>query len=177
MSFERLTSGKNAPKEVNVVIEIPAQGGPIKYEINKDTNLIEVDRIMATSMRYPCNYGYVPQTLSEDGDPVDVLVVTPFPLLQGSYINARPIGMLEMTDESGPDAKILAVPVDKLTKIYSDVQKPQDLGMPLLNSISHFFETYKMLEPNKWVKIGDWKDADAAVQEILTSIDRYKETS
>lgn len=177
MSFDNISPGKNAPNEINVIIEIPAQGGPVKYEIDKETSLIQVDRIMATSMRYPCNYGYVPKTLSEDGDPVDVLVVTPFPLLQGSFVVARPIGMLAMTDESGPDAKILAVPVDKVSKVYSKIEKPSDLGSPLLDSISHFFETYKMLEPGKWVKIGDWQDAEIAKQEIVSSIDRYQESA
>lgn len=175
MSFEKVTPGKNVPNEINAIIEIPAQGGPVKYEIDKDTDLIKVDRIMSTSMRYPCNYGYMPKTLAEDGDPADILVVTPFPLLAGSYVAVRPVGMLEMTDESGRDVKIIAVPVDKLSKVYSHVQTPQDLGLPLLESISHFFETYKLLEPNKWVKLGDWCNADAAKKEILTSVERYND--
>ena len=175
MSFEKVSPGKDVPNEINVIIEIPAQGGPVKYEIDKETDLMKVDRIMSTSMRYPCNYGYMPKTLAEDGDPADVLVVTPFPLLAGSYLSVRPIGMLEMTDESGPDAKILAVPVDKLTKVYANVQTAQDLGSPLLDSIVHFFETYKLLEPNKWVKLGDWVDADAAKKEIIKSVERYND--
>lgn len=175
MGFAKLEPGKDVPNDINVIIEIPAQGGPVKYEVDKDTNLLAVDRIMATSMRYPCNYGYMPKTLSEDGDPVDVLVVTPFPLLSGSYVRVRPIGMLQMTDESGPDAKILAVPVDKLCKIYKDVKKPEDLGVQLLDAISHFFEFYKALEPGKWVKLGGWQGAEAAKKEITDSIARYKE--
>lgn len=175
MSFDKVPAGKNLPHEINVIIEIPAQEGPVKYEVDKATDMIKVDRIMATSMRYPCNYGYMPKTLAEDGDPTDVLVVTPFPLLPGSYVSVRPVGMLEMTDESGVDFKILAVPVDKVTKVYSDVHKVEDLGKVLLSSIVHFFETYKLLEPGKWVKIGNWLNADAAKEEISKSLARYQE--
>ncbi len=176
MSFEKVPAGKNPPHEINVIIEIPAQEGPVKYEVDKDTDMIKVDRIMSTSMRYPCNYGYMPKTLAEDGDPTDVLVVTPFPLLPGSYISVRPIGMLEMTDESGVDYKVLAVPVDKLSKIYSQVQAPADVGSVLLATIVHFFETYKLLEPGKWVKIGNWLNAEAAKREIIKSLARYQES-
>ena len=176
MSFDKVSAGKNAPQEINVIIEIPAQEGPVKYEVDKATDMIKVDRIMSTSMRYPANYGYMPKTLAEDGDPTDVLVVTPFSLLPGSYIVARPVGMLEMTDENGPDFKVIAVPVDKVSKVYSEVQKPEDLGMVLLNSIVHFFETYKLLEPGKWVKMGNWLNAEAAKQEITKSLARYQES-
>ena len=174
MSFAKVPAGKDVPNEVNVVIEIPALGGPIKYEVDKDYNMLVVDRLMATSMVYPANYGYVPQTLSEDGDPVDVLVVTPHPLQPCSVVRARPVGMLAMTDESGPDAKILAVPVDKLTKIYSHVESHEDLGVPLLESVQHFFESYKALESGKWVKIDGWKGVDAAKKEIEEAVARYK---
>lgn len=175
MSFDKVPAGKNPPHEINVIIEIPAQEGPVKYEVDKATDMLKVDRIMSTSMRYPANYGYMPKTLAEDGDPTDVLVVSPFPLLPGSYVSVRPIGMLEMTDESGIDFKVLAVPVDKVSQAYSEVQQPDDLGKILLASIVHFFETYKLLEPGKWVKIGNWLGADAAKQEITKSLARYQE--
>lgn len=174
MGFANVAAGKNIPHDINVIIEIPAQGGPIKYEVDKTYQLLAVDRIMATSMVYPANYGYVPQTLSEDGDPVDVLVVTPHPLQPCSVVRCRPVGMLRMTDESGPDAKILAVPVDKLTKLYQHVQTYADLGAPLLESIQHFFETYKLLEPNKWVKLDGWAGPLEAHKEIEASIARYE---
>jgi inorganic pyrophosphatase len=134
-----------------------------------------VDRFVGTSMHYPCEYGFVPHTLSEDGDPVDVLVVAPYSLLPGSVIRCRPIGMLRMTDESGHDAKILAVPVSKLTPRYDHVQTPDDLGKDLLNRIEHFFKHYKDLENGKWVKIDGWEGLDSAKKEILASIQRFKE--
>lgn len=164
--------GKNAPEDINVVIEIPAFSEPVKYEVDKDSNLLVVDRFMPTCMQYPCNYGFVPNTLSEDGDPVDVLVPTPVPLKHGALINARPVGVLKMTDESGVDAKIVAVPSDKLTKIYSDVQSIDDLPELLLSQIKHFFEHYKDLEPNKWVRVDGWDDAAAAKKEVSASIKR-----
>ena len=176
MSLNDVPVGKNPPKEVNVIIEIPKGGEPIKYEIDKDSDAIFVDRILSTSMRYPCNYGYVPHTLSEDGDPVDVLVPTPFPLMGGSVIRCRPVGVLNMTDESGTDAKLIAVPVSKLTPIYKDVNEAKDLSELLLNQIEHFFEHYKDLEPGKWVKIEGWADAEAAKKEILNSVARYEES-
>ncbi len=136
-----------------------------------------VDRFMNTAMHYPCNYGYVPGTLSEDGDPVDVLVVTPIPVNIGSVIRVRPLGMLRMTDEAGPDAKIIAVPIDKLSTLYRHMSSFRDLPKPLLDSISHCFDHYKDLEPNKWVNIDGWGDADEAKQEILDSIERYQRES
>ena len=176
MSLNDVPSGKNVPDEINVIIEIPAHADPIKYDVDKDSGAIFVDRFMATCMHYPCNYGYVPNTLSEDGDPVDVLVPTPFPLLAGSVIRCRPVGVLKMTDESGVDAKLLAVPVTKLTPIYKDVEQATDLPELLRNQIQHFFEHYKDLEPGKWVKVEGWEDAAAAKQEILDSVKREQDS-
>jgi len=173
MNLSQLSPGKDVPNDVNVVIEIPTHADPVKYEVDKDSGALLVDRFMSTSMVYPCNYGFVPQTLSEDGDPVDVLVVTPVPIVHGAVIRSRPIGMLQMTDEAGVDAKILAVPVSKMCQYYDDVQEPKDLPTPLLDSIAHFFGHYKDLEKGKWVKVEGWADAAAAKKEILASIDRY----
>lgn len=169
-----VTPGTKAPIEVNVIIEIPAHSEPVKYEVDKATGAMVVDRFMATSMRYPCDYGYIPQTLSNDGDPVDVLVISPLPLISGSVITVRPVGMLSMTDEAGIDMKIIAVPIDKLTPMYRQIKSHADLGQFLLDKIAHFFQHYKDLEPNKWVKIEGWQDAKAAQDEILESIKRYK---
>lgn len=173
MSFLDVTSGRNVPHEINVVIEIPMHGGPVKYEVDKETGALCVDRFMSTAMFYPANYGYVPQTLSLDGDPVDVLVVTPAPLLSGSIIRCRPVGVLNMTDEAGADAKVLAVPIDKLSKEYQHVRTHQDLSPVLLASIVHFFERYKDLEDGKWVKIDGWDGPEAAAKEVMDSIERY----
>ncbi len=174
MSLNSVPAGKNLPDEINVIIEIPAHADPIKYEVDKDSGAIFVDRFMATCMHYPCNYGYVPHTLSEDGDPVDVLVPTPFPLMGGSVIRCRPVGVLKMTDESGMDAKVIAVPVSKLTPIYKSVNEAKDLPELLLNQIEHFFEHYKDLEAGKWVKVEGWDNAEAAKQEIIDSVKRYE---
>ena len=174
MMLNSVPAGRSVPDDINVVIEIPLHGGPVKYEIDKETAALMVDRIMATAMHYPCNYGFVPQTLADDGDPVDALVVTPLPLTVGSVIRARPVGVLEMADESGEDAKIIAVPVDKLTTDYAEVMGPDDLPSRLLSEISHFFEHYKDLEPGKWVQIRDWKGADAARAEIESAVANYE---
>ncbi|MDN3653782.1 inorganic diphosphatase [Thalassotalea ponticola] len=175
MSLNNVPAGKNLPEEINVIIEIPAHADPVKYEVDKDSGAIFVDRFMSTCMHYPTNYGYVPHTLSEDGDPVDVLVPTPFPLMPGAVIRCRPIGVLKMTDESGEDAKVLAVPVDKLSTIYRGINEASEMPELLLNQISHFFERYKDLEPNKWVKIEGWDNAQAAKDEITASVTRYNE--
>lgn len=167
-------SGVNPPEDINVIIEIPAHSDPIKYEVDKETNSIFVDRFMSTAMHYPCNYGYVPQTLADDGDPADVLVITPFPVNSGSVVRCRPIGVLNMTDEAGDDAKILAVPINELTTLYSNINSPEDVPAPLLKQIEHFFEHYKDLEKDKWVKISGWDNAEAAMAEILASIERYQ---
>jgi len=169
MNLDRVTSGKDVPHDINVIIEIPSHSDPVKYEVDKETGAMFVDRFMNTAMHYPCNYGYIPHTLSEDGDPVDVLVVTPVPLISGSVIRCRPIGMLKMTDEAGPDAKLLAVPIDKLCTLYRQVQKAEDMPAQLIAQIAHFFQHYKDLEPNKWVKV----EGNAAKAEILAGIDRY----
>jgi len=176
MNLDRVTSGRNPPDDINVIIEIPAHSDPVKYEVDKKTGAMFVDRFMATAMFYPCNYGYVPHTLSEDGDPVDVLVVAPHALISGSVVRCRPIGMLRMTDESGGDQKVVAVPVDKLTPIYSKVQSPQDLPELLLSQITHFFEHYKDLEKGKWVKVEGWVGREEARQEILASLKRFNDS-
>lgn len=175
MSLNKVPAGKDIPEEINVIIEIPAHADPVKYEVDKESGAIFVDRFMATCMHYPTNYGYVPHTLSEDGDPVDVLVPTPFPLLAGSVITCRPIGVLKMTDESGTDAKILAVPLRKLSPVYQGVRECSDLDELLLNQIQHFFEHYKDLEAGKWVKVDGWGDSAEAKQEILDSVKRYED--
>ena len=173
MSLNLVPSGKSLPDDFNVVIEIPMHGAPIKHEVDKESGAIFVDRFMSTSMHYPCNYGYIPQTLSEDGDPVDVLVVTPFALMPGVVVRCRAVGMLRMSDESGVDAKLLAVPVDKLSPLYKNVHEIADLPALTLAQIAHFFEHYKDLEPGKWVKVDEWVDARAARAEIMAGVTRY----
>ena len=174
MNLDKMPAGKDVPNDLNVFIEIPAHGAPVKYELDKESGALLVDRFMNAAMFYPCNYGFVPHTLSEDGDPVDVLVVTPVPLMAGCVVRCRPVGMLKMTDESGPDAKIMAVPVTKLYTLYDHVQTPADLPRELLAQVSHFFEHYKELEPNKWVKVDEWVGPDEAKAEILASVKRYQ---
>ncbi|MCP4270350.1 MAG: inorganic diphosphatase [Gammaproteobacteria bacterium] len=173
MSLNAVSTGRDIPHEINVIIEIPAHSDPVKYEVEKESGAMFVDRFMSTCMHYPTNYGYVPHTLSEDGDPVDVLVPTPFPIIPSSVISCRPVGMLMMTDESGPDAKILAVPIDKLCYNFRGIESLSEMPQMLLDQISHFFDHYKDLENNKWVKIDGWEDASSAKQEILDSIERY----
>jgi inorganic pyrophosphatase len=175
MSLDNVTPGKNAPESFNVIIEIPMNADPIKYEVDKETGAIFVDRFMSTAMHYPTNYGYVPQTLSGDGDPVDVLVITPVPLIPGVVVPCRAIGILMMEDEAGMDGKVLAVPIDKILSIYTQWQKPEDLNPMRLNTIQHFFEHYKDLEPGKWVKILGWEGKDAAHKEITDGIAAYNE--
>lgn len=172
MALKQVPAGKNLPDDFNVIIEIPLRGDPIKYEVDKDTGAMFVDRFMNTAMHYPCNYGYIPDTLSDDGDPADVLVISPVPIITGSVVRCRAVGMLAMTDEAGEDAKILAVPVDKLSSMYKDVKSPADVSEVLLNQITHFFEHYKDLEEGKWVKVQGWKDAQVARDEIISSYDR-----
>ncbi|WP_035886743.1 inorganic diphosphatase [Legionella norrlandica] len=174
MSLMEIPSGRDVPNEINVIIEIPMHGEPVKYEVDKQTGALFVDRFMTTAMFYPTNYGYIPNTLSEDGDPVDVLVITPVPLISGAVIPCRPVGMLKMVDESGVDAKILAVPTSKLSKMYQSVQIYQDIPQHLLLSIEHFFKHYKDLEEGKWVKIEGWAGPDQAREEIISSVARYK---
>lgn len=173
MSYTQIPAGKDVPNDIYVAIEIPANASPIKYEIDKDMDALMVDRFMATPMFYPANYGFVPNTLADDGDPVDVLVVTPYPVVPGSVIRARPIGVLEMTDEAGSDAKVLAVPHNKLSSLYDDVQEATDLPALLLEQIKHFFENYKDLEKGKWVKVDGWADAAKAKAIINESVAAY----
>ncbi|MBR7782620.1 inorganic diphosphatase [Undibacterium luofuense] len=173
MSLNNVPAGRDLPNDFNVIIEIPMNSDPIKYEVDKESGAIFVDRFMGTAMHYPCNYGYVPQTIAGDGDPVDVLVITPFPLLPGVVVRCRAVGMLRMTDEGGSDAKVLAVPVDKLLPIYSNIQKPEDLNELTLRQIQHFFEHYKDLEKGKWVKVEGWTGAEEAKQEILDGVKNF----
>ncbi len=174
MSLLNVPAGKDLPEDIYVVIEIPANADPIKYEVDKDTGALFVDRFMSTTMFYPCNYGYVNHTLSLDGDPVDVLVPTPYPLQPGSVIRCRPVGVLKMTDESGEDAKVVAVPHTKLSKEYDHIKDVNDLPELLRGQITHFFEQYKALEKGKWVKVEGWEDAAAAKKEIVDSFERAK---
>ena len=177
MSLHNVTPGANAPQQFNVIIEIPMNANPIKYEVDKETGAMFVDRFMSTAMHYPCNYGYVPQTLADDGDPVDVLVITPFPLAPGVVVTCRPIGVLKMDDEAGGDAKLLAVPIDKILSIYTHWQKPEDMNELRLRQIQHFFEHYKDLEPGKWVKVVGWEGPQSAMDEITAGIAAYAKVS
>jgi inorganic pyrophosphatase len=174
MRLDAISIGKNPPDEVNVVIEVAIGGEPIKYEMDKEAGTLFVDRFLYTPMRYPGNYGFIPHTLSEDGDPCDVLVANTRPLVPGSYIAVRPIGVMMMEDEGGGDEKIIAVPVPKLTKRYENVHNYTDLPKITLDQIQHFFEHYKDLEPGKWVKLTGWGDAAKAKQLIVEAIERAK---
>lgn len=174
MDFDKIPAGKDAPHDIYVAIEIPANSSPIKYEIEKEFSAIMVDRFMATPMFYPANYGFIPNTLSEDGDPLDVLVITPYPVLPGSVIRCRPVGVLNMTDEAGPDAKLVAVPHDKLTTVYKEIQDVNDIPELLRQQITHFFENYKDLEDGKWVKVDGWANAEAARDAIVKSIEAFE---
>jgi len=171
MNLDRVGSGSNLPQDVNVIIEIPSHSDPVKYEVDKDTGALFVDRFMNTAMFYPTNYGYIPHTLSDDGDPVDVLVMSPYALISGSVVACRPVGMLKMTDESGEDAKVIAVPHDPM---YDDINDIDDVSPRLLDQLAHFFEHYKDLEKNKWVRIEGWVSKADAEQEIVASVERFK---
>ena len=175
MALNDVPSGKSLPNDFNVIIEIPAHADPVKYEVDKESGAIFVDRFMGTAMHYPCNYGYIPHTIAGDGDPVDVLVVTQFALPPGVVVRCRPVGMLAMTDEAGEDAKVLAVPVDKLTTMYRSVESPRDLPQITLDQISHFFAHYKDLEPGKFVKINGWFGQEEAKKEIMEGVARFQE--
>lgn len=176
MSLHLVPPGRAVPDDIYVIIEIPAQSAPIKYEIDKSSGALFVDRFMAAPMFYPCNYGYVSGTLSKDGDPLDALVPTPHPLHPQSVIRCRPVGILRMTDESGEDTKLIAVPHGKLTPMYKHVQDIDDLPELLRTQIKHFFEHYKALESGKWVKVEGWGHIDAARSSILEAIQRAKES-
>jgi inorganic pyrophosphatase len=170
MNLDRVDSGRDIPNDFNVIIEIPMAADPIKYEVDKQTGALFVDRFMMTSMHYPCNYGYIPHTIADDGDPVDVLVITPFPVAVGAVIRCRALGVLRMEDEAGGDAKLLAVPIDKILSIYSQWQKPEDLNPMRLKTIQHFFEHYKDLEVGKWVKVLGWEGPESARAEITSGM-------
>ena len=174
MRIDAIAVGNNPPEDVNVIIEVPIGGEPIKYEMDKAAGTLVVDRFLHTPMRYPGNYGFVPHTLSEDGDPIDVLVANTRPIVPGAVINVRPIGVLKMTDDAGGDEKILAVPVPKLTKRYEHVHNYTDLPKITLEQVQHFFEHYKDLEPGKWVKMQGWGDAAEAKAMIRAAIERAK---
>lgn len=175
MSLHLVPTGNRAPEEVNVVIEVPMGGEPIKYEVDKESGALFVDRILGTSMRYPHNYGYIPHTLCGDGDPADVLVLMNRQLLPGSVVTCRPIGVLKMCDEAGEDAKILAVPISSVTRYFDQVGSVEDLPDIERRQISHFFEHYKDLEANKWVKIEGWGGVEEAKKEILSAINNYEQ--
>ncbi|MCR5856787.1 MULTISPECIES: inorganic diphosphatase [Mesorhizobium] len=174
MRIDAIPIGNNPPDDVNVIIEVPIGGQPIKYEMNKEAGTLFVDRFLYTPMAYPGNYGFVPHTLSGDGDPVDVLVCNTRELMPGCYINVRPIGVLIMEDNAGQDEKVIAVPTPKLTRRYDKVLNYTDLPEITLQQVAHFFEHYKDLEPGKWVKIGGWHDADYAKKMIVEGIERAK---
>lgn len=169
MNCNAISPGNKSPKEFNVIIEIP-QGGNVKYEIDKESGLLAVDRFLPTAMIYPANYGFIPNTQGQDGDPLDVLVFTTTPIIAGSLIQARPIGILKMEDEAGMDEKILAVPLTKISPYHKEIACPKDLPEIVLQQIQHFFEHYKDLEPGKWVKIMGWGSAEEAETLIIKSI-------
>ena len=173
MGLDHVLTGSNPPDEINVVIEIPKDAEPVKYEVDKASGAIFVDRVLSTPMRYPCNYGYVPRTLGGDGDPLDALVILPLPLVPGSVIRCRPVGMLRMTDEAGGDEKLIVVPNAKTFAGYAGVTDISQVSAHWIERIGHFFEHYKDLEKGKWVKVEGWASATEAKQEIITSTQRY----
>ncbi|HMN83375.1 MAG TPA: inorganic diphosphatase [Burkholderiaceae bacterium] len=173
MNLDRVDSGRDIPNDFNVIIEIPMNSDPVKYEVDKKTGALFVDRFMLTAMHYPCNYGYVPHTIADDGDPVDVLVITPHPVTTGAVIRCRPLGVLKMEDEAGGDSKLLAVPIDKILPIYKHWRRASDLAPERLYTIQHFFEHYKDLEPGKWVKVIGWGGPEEAAKEILEGIANF----
>jgi inorganic pyrophosphatase len=175
MDLSKIPIGNNPPWDVNVVVEIPAGGPPVKYEIDKASGAMFVDRFLHTAMFYPCNYGFIPHTLANDGDPVDVLVAGPVPVVPGAVLRSRPVGVLVMDDDKGEDEKLLAVPVDALHPYYSNVSSYRSLPQILLDQIAHFFQHYKDLEPGKWVKIKRWGEAEEATARITAAIARAKQ--
>ncbi len=174
MRIEAIPIGKNPPFDVNVLVECPIGGQPIKYELDKKSGTLVVDRFLYTPMAYPGNYGFIPHTLSDDGDPIDVLICNTRPLMPGCLINVRPIGVLIMEDNAGGDEKVIAVPSFHLTQRYDGIHNFSDLPEITLKQVAHFFEHYKDLEPGKWVKIGEWGSADVARQYIVDAIARAK---
>ena len=174
MDIKKIPAGKNPPDEVNVIVEVPLRSDPIKYEFDKDSGAIFVDRYLYTTMFYPCNYGFIPHTLAEDGDPIDVLVIGRMPLQPGCVIRVNPIGVLEMEDEAGMDEKILAKPIDKITPLHRQIETYEDVAEIDRQRIAHFFEHYKDLEPNKWVKVKGWDGPGRAKQLIQEGLEREK---
>ena len=173
MNLSAIPVGRDAPNDINVVVEVPVGGEPIKYELDKESGALVVDRFLYTSMRYPGNYGFVPHTLSDDGDPIDVLVASTRAITPGAIINCRPIGVLIMSDEAGQDEKVIAVPSTHLTRRYESIKNYSDIPEITLDQISHFFEHYKDLESGKWVEVKRWGDVDEAKQLISEAIERY----
>ena len=173
MLYHNLTAGSKCPKEVNVVIEIPMNADPVKYEFDKDTGAIFVDRFMSASMHYPCNYGFIPHTLSGDGDPADVLLYSNYPVIPGCVVPCKPIGVLMTEDEKGSDEKILTVPTDSCDPFFKDINDISDFPEILVKKIEHFFERYKDLEKNKWVKVSGWENSLFAQDIISAAVDRY----
>ena len=174
MSLSKVSAGANLPSEFNVIVEISMHGDPVKYEVDKDSGTVFVDRFMSTSMHYPCSYGYIPRTLSADGDPTDVLVIAPFPLPPGVVLTCRPVGLMRMEDENGQDDKVLAVPIGKLSPLYDSVRGPGDLPGQLLQQIKHFFSRYKDLEPGKFARVGGFDGVAAAEEEVMRSEAAYR---
>ncbi len=174
MRIDAIPTGKNPPDDVNVIVEVAIGGEPIKYEMDKAAGTIFVDRFLYTPMRYPGNYGFIPHTMSEDGDPIDVLIANTRPIVPGAYLSVRPVGVLKMEDDGGGDEKIIAVPSPKLTQRYAGIHNYTDLPSITLEQIQHFFEHYKDLEPGKWVKMKGWGDAAEAKRMIVAAMARYK---
>lgn len=172
MNIEKISVGKDVPNQVNVIIEVPMNSDPVKYETDKDSGAIFVDRFIATPMYYPCNYGFIPHTLSDDGDPADVLVISEFPIISGAVISVKPIGVLIMEDEKGMDEKILAVPSKKLNSQFENIEEYNQLPETLINKIKHFFEHYKDLEKGKWVKVVGFENSKKAKQLISEAFER-----
>ncbi|MGE8940296.1 inorganic diphosphatase [Leptospira interrogans] len=170
MRIDAIPIGNNPPDDINVIVEVPIGGEPVKYEMDKASGTLFVDRMLYTAMRYPGNYGFVPHTLSEDGDPIDVLIANQRPLIPGCVINCRPVGVLRMTDEKGGDEKVIAVPSDQVTARYTRIKSYRDLPDILVQQIAHFFEHYKDLEKSKWVRIDEWGDANDAREMITRAI-------
>jgi len=174
MDISRISIGAAPPWQVNVIVEVPVGSEPVKYELDKESGALFVDRILHTAMRYPCNYGFIPHTLAEDGDPVDVMIANRTPIMPGAVVPCRPVGVLSMRDEEGEDAKVLCLPDDRLHPFYRGTTRHDELPQILLDQIAHFFQHYKDLELKKWTEITGWKDADAAARVIEESILRAR---
>jgi inorganic pyrophosphatase len=174
MNIDKIPAGENAPHDLNIIIEVPMGGEPVKYEIDKASGAVFVDRILHTPMRYPANYGFIPHTLSPDGDPLDALVIAPVPFVPGSVVRARPVAVLNLEDEAGGDEKLLCVPVNSVLPHYSNIAEASDLPANLVAQVEHFFTHYKDLESNKWVKVGEWGNAADALRIVNEAIERYQ---